>query len=398
MSFFCIAVTLLVQCSPGEPVESSLETILGQGIFEIVRTDTGKVQTAHRFTVPERMEALKVSGLSIALIEDFDRIETIAYGQRDSLRPASPQTVFQMASVSKYVTALLVHQLVHDGVLDLDKDINDYLTSWKMPESEFTRRRAVTLRQLLSHRSGIPSMNLEYVRQTEPPTLVQILDGEHPALNAPAHPKSLPGETWAYSNLGYAVIQQLLEDVTGKPFPALARDVLFKPLGMERSSFEYPLPAALASHEAQPFDSAGQQQKADIASPSKAQGGLLSTPGDMALLTREVLKAYKGMESYFDQSVAAHLFSGTTLLPFEMYGQPAAMGLGVLLLGEGKSFCFLHNGYNTPGSVAIVMAFPETGDGIVVASNSANGEQLYLEVIATVAEARNWPNGQFFLP
>ena len=398
MSFFCTAVTLLVQCGSGESVAPSLETILEQGVFEIVRTDLGKAQTTHRFNVPERMKALNVSGLSVAVIRDFDQVETIAYGQRDSLRPASPQTLFQMASVSKFVTALMVHQLVHDGVLDLDTDINTYLSSWKMPASKFTRRRALTLRQLLSHRSGIPSMNLEYIREAGTPTLAQILSGEHPALNPPAHPKTLPGETWAYSNMGYAVIQQVLEDVSGKTFPELARDLLFEPLGMDRSSFEYPLPAGLDSHEAQPFDSAGVQQKADIASPAKGQGGLLSTPGDMALLTGEVIKAYKGMDSYFDPSVAAHLVSRTTQLPFEMYGKPAAMGLGVLLMGEGKTLCFLHNGYNSPGSVAIVMAFPETGDGVVVASNSANGEQLYLEVIAAVAEARNWPNGQFFLP
>ena len=72
------------------------------------------------------------------------------------------------------------------------------------------------------------------------------------------------------------------------------------------------------------------------------------------------------------------------------------MGLGVLLIGENKNIAFLHNGYNSPGSVCIVIGFPEVGKGAVIAANSAKGEQLYLEIIATLAHNLNWPNGQFF--
>ncbi|WP_431111653.1 serine hydrolase, partial [Winogradskyella poriferorum] len=81
------------------------------------------------------------------------------------------------------------------------------------------------------------------------PTLIQILNGESPAINKPAIPIAKPGNKWAYSNIGYVVIQQLLEDVTGQSFQQIAHKEIFKPLEMNSSTLDYPLPSKFTNSE-----------------------------------------------------------------------------------------------------------------------------------------------------
>jgi CubicO group peptidase (beta-lactamase class C family) len=359
-------------------------------------TDSGMVQSQIKTPVQERMEQLRIPGLSIAAIDEYRIDAIIAYGKRDSIHDADQNTLFQAASVSKYVTAIIVHEFIGQGILDLDKDINQYCTSWNMPVNEFTKDHPVTLRQLLSHQSGLPSTNFDYDRDLGMPNLVQVMGAESPAINKPAIPEFLPGSAWSYSNIGYALIQLMLEDVTGKPFQRIADEMVFRPMGMNNSTFDYPLPPGFMQREAMPFDNDGQQGSPDLDSPAKAQGGLITTAEDLARLTVEVMKGYQGRSSFISEETAHRLIHKELELPFPFYGQTAFMGQGVLIVGDDEDLAFLHNGYNSPGSVCIVIGFPETGQGAVIAINSANGEQLYLEIIATLADAYSWPSGQFF--
>jgi CubicO group peptidase (beta-lactamase class C family) len=369
---------------------------LSEGILEIVVTDSGKTQTQKMHPVLERMQSLKIPGVSIALIDDYKVMATVGYGKRDSMHRVDDHTVFQAASVSKYVTAIIVQHYLEKGMLDLDTDINNYLSSWKVPPNDFTKNNPITLRNLLTHQSGLPSTNLDHDRKIGLPTLRQVLGAEPPAINKPALPEFAPYGTWSYSNIGYALIQMILEDVTRKPFQQIAKEVLFEPLQMNSSSFDYPLPKNLSNNEAKPFNDAKQQQAPELDSPAKAQGGLLCTPRDLAKLTVALMRAYQGESQLLSKESVDHLMTKEVVLPFKFYDQTAYMGLGVLLIGEGENLAFIHNGYNSPGSVCIVIGFPEIGKGAVIASNSANGEQLYLEVIATLAKNYEWPLGQFF--
>ena len=390
-----VFLTLGSYTNNNEP-EDGNTNLLSDGIYEIMDTDSGKVQTQKINPVIRRMEQLNIPGLSIAVIDDYKIRETIVFGKKDSLNKADINTLFQAASVSKYVTAVIVHYYIEQGLLDLDTDINQYLKSWKMPVTELTKDNPITLRHLLTHQSGIPSTNFDYDKEKGMPTLVQVLGAKSPAINKAAIPEFSPGTSWSYSNIGYAVIQLILEDLTNKSFESIAEDIVFKPLGMNSSTFAYPLTADFCDREAKPFNSAGQEKAAELDSPAKAQGGLMTTPEDLARLTVEIMKAYKGRSDIFSKELADRLIKKELKLPFKFYKQTAYMGLGVLLIGEEQNIAFLHNGYNTPGSVCIAIGFPDTGKGAIIASNSANGEQLYLEVIATLAEKCNWPSGQFF--
>jgi len=212
-----------------------------------------------RRTLSERMAHYKVPGVSIAVICDCELEWAKGYGihRVGSDRTVTTKTFFQAASTSKLVTAALALHLVEKGILDLDQDVNTYLRSWQVRENEFTAQRKVTLRLLLTHQSGLPTTNFDQKENAGDPTLVQVLNGKAPAINAPAIVKYTPGTMWQYSNLGFVVVQQLLEDATNKPFSQLAQEVVFEPLGMENSTFEYPLRQDLRSREAMPHDAEG---------------------------------------------------------------------------------------------------------------------------------------------
>lgn len=120
-------------CQSNQSIRDNRETLLDEGILNIIETDSGKVQTEFKTPFNERLQQLDISGLSITIIEDFKILETLPFGIRDSVNKVDKITLFQAASVSKLVTAVIVHCLVEDGVLALDADINEYLSHWKMP-------------------------------------------------------------------------------------------------------------------------------------------------------------------------------------------------------------------------------------------------------------------------
>ena len=322
--------------------------------------------------------------------------DLITFGNRDSLNFVNSNTIFQAASVSKYVTAIIVHQFISQELLDLDTDVNQYLKSWKVPKNDFTQDTPVTLRLLLSHQSGLPSTNFDFDKNQGVPTLVQILNADSPAINEPAIPNAIPGSRWSYSNIGYALIQQILEDITDKSFQEIAKETLFIPLQLNSSTFQYPLPPNFENNEAKPHDKFGKEQPSQLELPAKAQGGLMTTPADLAKLTTEIMKGYENNSKTFSKKTVQRLLQNELELPFRFYNQKAFMGLGVLLIDENENLAFIHNGYNSPGSVCIVMGFPSIGKGAVISANSANGEKLYLEILATLANKFDWPNGQFF--
>ena len=105
----------------------------------------------------DRMEELGVPGVSIAVLIDGEIEWARGYGFADleSRRPVTTNTLFQAASISKPVAALAALQLVQEGLVALDSNVNDYLTTWRVPANEFTSEAPVTLGGLLTHRAGL---------------------------------------------------------------------------------------------------------------------------------------------------------------------------------------------------------------------------------------------------
>jgi CubicO group peptidase (beta-lactamase class C family) len=189
------------------------------------------------------MAADRVPGVSIAVIHNGEIEWARGFGVVQ-LGGASVtvETLFQAGSISKPVSAMAALRLVQEGKLSLDSDVNQALTSWKIPPSATAPGAVVTLRELLTHTAGLTVQGFPgYAAGAPVPTLVQILNGEKPANTAPIRLEATPGSRWKYSGGGYTVMQQLLLDVSRQPFPALVHDTILVPISMTRSTYEQPL-------------------------------------------------------------------------------------------------------------------------------------------------------------
>ena len=138
---------------------SALPSAQSDAAARIARIEAPQVPDRQGFdglTLPQVLERLRVPGVSIAVVKDFQVHWAKAYGVADvaTSRSAETSTRFQAASISKPVTAMAAMRLAQDRRLDLDADVNTVLTSWKVPASDLTRGRPVTPRSLFSHTSG----------------------------------------------------------------------------------------------------------------------------------------------------------------------------------------------------------------------------------------------------
>jgi CubicO group peptidase (beta-lactamase class C family) len=345
-------------------------------------------------TLSDRMAHYKVPGVSIAVINDFKLEWAKPYGiiKAGSDKPVTTETYFQAASTSKLVTAAIVLHFVEQGILNLDEDVNKYLKSWKIPENDFTLEQPVTLRLLLTHQAGLPATNFPQQENAGDPTLVQVLKGELPARNKPAVVEYVPGTKWQYSNIGFVVIQQILEDVFEKPFNQIAQEMVFEPLEMKHSTFVYPLKPELQANEAMPHDAEGVLREPALPPTAVAHGGLITTPSELVLFTIELMRAYQGLsDRLMSKEMVWQMFHKELDLDPRMYDIPLGEGLGVILYGEGENFVFVHPGSNYPGMNCWLIGYPETGRGAVIMTNGAMGEVLAMEIIAAINREYNKP-------
>jgi CubicO group peptidase (beta-lactamase class C family) len=254
--------------------------------------------TAHPTDIASWMEFYQVPGVSVAVINDFQLDYTEVHGvkSRSTQEPVTANTRFQAASISKSVSAVGVVRLAQEAVISLDAEVNHYLTSWQVPDNALQNSEKVTLRRLLSHTAGTTVHGFRGYRHTESvPTLTQILNGESPANSAPIVVDFVPGSEWRYSGGGYVVMEQAVRDVTGTTFPALMRERVLGPIGMEHSTFEQPLPEAL-------WDSAGSGYYASGTAvpgqhhiyPEMGAAGLWTTPSDLARFLIELQLSLRG--------------------------------------------------------------------------------------------------------
>jgi CubicO group peptidase (beta-lactamase class C family) len=328
----------------------------------------------------------KVPGASIAIIENYRILWAGGFGRRVATQSdaVASDTLFQAASISKPVTAVAVLKLVERGKLDLDENVNKRLKSWQVPDSPLMRDRSVTLRRLLSHTAGLTVHGFAgYAEGVPVPTLVRVLNGSPPANSKPIVLDVKPGYMFRYSGGGYCVTQQLLLDTIGLPFPDFMQQEVIEPLGMTHSSFQYPLPSGL-------IEKAAFGHRKDMVVlpgnyhvyPEMAAAGLWTTPSDLALVAIDLAKSFSsGQGRLVSQSTA------TEMLKVEK-GQ---YGLGLSLNGQGAALNFGHGGGNE-GYRCQLVAFPATGQGLVIMTNSDSGGDMFAEVITTAGKAYGWPN------
>lgn len=332
-----------------------------------------------------RMKALHVPGVSIAVIHEGKLEWKRGFGVARPGGPAvTPETLFQAASISKPVAAMLVMRLVQEGRLDLDADVNRYLKTWKVPSNEFTKEAKVTLRGLLTHSAGVTVHGFAgYEAGVPVPGIAQILDGSAPANNDPIRVDQIPGKSWRYSGGGYVIAQLVVEDVMGAGFVKLVRDRVLQPLGMTLSTYEQPLPEGQSAHAASPYESDGTTvvKGGPHVYPESAAASLWTTPSDLARYAIGVQKALAGQAA----PVISQATARSMLRP--VIGEQA---LGPAVGGAVGHRYFQHGGTNE-GYQCFFVAY-ESGDGAVIMTNSDNGHRLIAELLRTIAQEYGWPD------
>jgi CubicO group peptidase (beta-lactamase class C family) len=328
-----------------------------------------------------------VPGVSAAAAVD-GRIEWAqGWGVRTSGRsdPVTPDTLFQAGSISKPVAALGALRLVAERRLELDADVNDVLSGWRLPASDGWQPR-VTLRQLLSHTGGLTVHGFPgYARDAPRPTLVEVLDGVSPANTPAVRVATMPGLQFSYSGGGYCVLQQLLVDVTGLEFPEALRQLVLEPLGMLASGYEQPLPQERWTQAASGHRIGGAPVHGDWhVYPEMAAAGLWTTPSDLLRFAAAVRASALGAaDAILPRSLAEEL-----LTP---HATNIAMGLGLFLRGEGPSRRFEHGG-DDQGFVAVLTGYVEHGLAAAVLSSSDAGWHVLEPLLEAIARAHDWPD------
>jgi CubicO group peptidase (beta-lactamase class C family) len=345
-----------------------------------------KGQPPQAMTIIDRMAHYKVPGVSVAFFDHGQIIWTKAYGFADvvSKKAVTADTLFQAASISKPVAALAALRLVQDGKLNLDEDVNVKLRTWKVPENAFTEKEKVTIRRILSHSAGLTVHGFAgYASDERAPTVVQILNGEKPANSDPIRVDVVPGTLWRYSGGGFVVLQTLMSDVTGKPFPQIMRELVLVPAGMTHSTYEQPLSKDRAPEAATPYRANGDPVKGGAHTyPEMAPAGLWTTPSDLARMAMEVQAEYAGKSSKILSQDMAHQM---------LTHQIGTWGLGFGLETNGEKPHFGHGGANE-GFRCNIETYTDSGQGFAVMTNSDSGGELTEEIFRAVAKEYGWPD------
>ncbi len=336
-----------------------------------------------QLSLQQLMELYKIPAFSIAVIDNYRIVWAKAYGLTDgsSNKPVTTRTLFQAGSISKPVAATGTLYLVEKGKLSLDEDVNQELKTWKLPENEFTKTQKVTLRRLMSHTAGLTVHGFPgYDVDTARPTLVQIFNGEKPANTNAIRVDVVPGTLERYSGGGVTIEQQLVIDVTGKPFPEFMHDTVLEKIGMTDSSYAQPLPAEWAARTAAGTYADGKPVHGRWhIYPEMAAAGLWTTPTDLAKFAIEIALSKQGQANH----VLSEKMTNEMLTPVM-----DEAGLG-FFLDKNNPGQFGHDGADE-GFQSLLTMNANTGKGVVIMTDSDRGIFAGQLVMLSIAKEYGW--------
>lgn len=302
-------------------------------------------------------------GIAVSLMDDFEFKEfTYGFSNIESQIPLTNKTLFNVASISKLVTAHAIMLLVEQGKIDLENPIENYLTSWKFPNGSYNSK-LVTTRLVLNHSAGLSSeFGPGFTKNDSMLSLVEILSGKSDK-RQPLRIVSIPGERHIYSNLGFGLLQLLIQDVTGKPYEVYVTENVLNKLNMTSSNFKDPLLLDPSYDLATPYDYRMfplEQERFIVI----AAAGLVSNLQDMEQLLLEETKNQKLLnKSSFNEMHSSDLKQSYGLghMIHKNENEVAFVGHTGLGMGWNSSFQFI------PGS----------DNGIVILTNGDNGYYIH---------------------
>lgn len=292
----------------------------------------------HTYNIEERMKHYKVKGLSIAVIENYKVVWAKGYGWADvkQKRPVTTETLFKPGSISKSINAIGLLKLAQEAKLNLYRDINDYLVSWKFPYDSLSKGKKITIANLLSHTGGLSVYGgyTGYDKSGKIPTITDILDGK-PKTNAPPVRSMFePGLKFEYSGGGTLISQLIITDQTKQSYENFIYDNVLKPIGMPNSYFSAMPPDKDQQKKiALGYDPNGNIQNENfLVYPVQATQGLWTTPTELSHYIIETQLAYQGKSSKVINQQMAKLH----LIPY--LNDNVAMGTFVQERGGTKYF------------------------------------------------------------
>ncbi|MEM0929777.1 MAG: serine hydrolase domain-containing protein, partial [Pseudomonadota bacterium] len=313
----------------------------------------------------QAVEADTVGNLSMVLIKDGE----IAGRFNTSIGKAvDGSSVYQVASLGKWITAWGVMVLVEEGSVDLDTPVSEYLTRWRLPDSEFDNS-GVTIRRLLSHTSGLGD-GLGYdgfhhpnERQSLEDSLKRALDAS-PGKSGVVELSAEPGSQWSYSGGGYTILQMLIEDVSGQSFADFMSKRVFNPLGMNRTTFSHS--EALQLGLAENYDLNGETEPFRWYT-ALAATSLFTSANDLALFIQAQTEPGR-------QTVLSEHTLKLMRTPHASQMGADIWGLGPMLYApnNGEGHIIGHDGNNGPAINTVARFDPATRDGIVILSTGSN--------------------------
>lgn len=310
--------------------------------------------------ISHEMDDKGLPAFSIALVDDGETVwaEGFGYEDADSTRPASASTVYRVGSVSKLFTDIAVMQLVELDSLDIDAPVSDVLENWR-PNNQFGR--AITLRQLMSHRAGLirePPVG-HYFDDSEP-TLARTVE----SLNGIPLVYS-PTERIKYSNAGIAVVGYAVETVRGRPFEETVSETVLEPLGMDRSAFRPESHFAADVPDAFMWTYDGRVFKApDFQLGMGPAGSLYAPVTDLALFLQALFDGGMGVRGRVLESATLD----SMLAPqFAASGATTGFGLGFGISNLDGERVVGHNGA-IYGFATDLSALPDRKLGVVAAT------------------------------
>jgi len=332
-----------------------------------------------------RMEVAHVAGAVVAVVQDGEVLLSKGYGYADvaAAQPVDPaSTLFRPGSISKLFTWIAVMQLVEQGRLDLDADVNTYLGDWQIPE---TFAQPIRLRHILTHTPGFEDVSLGlFVRESDP--MLSLEDYLRQHLPARVYP---PGEVMAYSNYASALAGHIVSRVSGVPFEQYVAENIFAPLGMTASTFVQPLPDTLAGGMSRGYRYLGGRYEPRWFEVVQARpaGGLSTTGADMARFMIALLQG----GSYDSRSILpSSMVRDMMDLHYSVPPQQQGWGWGFAVQKTGGLHTAGHGGDTTYFHSSLSL-LPQHGVGIYVSTNTDTGEAVAEPLVSAFLE-------RYFLP
>ena len=335
----------------------ALDASLDGASLDAVLTGLDEIRRTH--AVPSMSVAVVQSGTVVAAARGL--------ADAQAKRPATPDTLYQAASISKFLAALTAVGLAQRGRVSLDGDVATYLARWRLPTLPPGSVAPVTLRRLFGMTAGCNIHGYSGYAPGDPlPGEVAILDGSPPSNALPVRVVTPPGRARAYSGGGCQVAQLALEDATGMDLAALAAVEVFEPLSMGRTGFLQP-PSEPGSQE---FAVAHDVRGAPLPGrwrvyPELAAAGAWSTPTDLAAIVVALTQAARGdATAPFGTDALKTIFTSVDGLGY---------GFGIALSSSRR--IAMKRG-NNAGFRGALVASPWTGQGAVVMTNGDAGEPV----------------------